>query len=287
MERAPTVADAIRGFTDDLALEGRASTSASYRSQLKPLHRLPPLSVAAIGTPELRALFADRMTEVAPSTLCTFHAVCRAFFRWVKEEGYRHDNPMDGVPKPKQRRPPHRFLDVSQMRRLFAACRTDQERLIVLLLGAVGLRVGELCGLRWRDIDADAGTIRVLGKGSKWRELAPDPPVFAALGRMPRHEGVPAVGFTGRSTAEYHIQKLGKRAGLGHVHPHMLRHSFACNWLELTGDAASLQELLGHADGQMTAHYTRTVRQRSALRKQRQVNLAARLFGESPENPPK
>ena len=44
--------------------------------------------------------------------------------------------------------------------------------------------------------------------------------------------------------------------------------------------AASLQELLGHADGQMTKFYVRSVRQRSALRKQRQVNLAAKLFGE-------
>jgi len=278
MERAPTVADAIRSFAEDLALEGRLGTSESYASHLKPLLRLSARSVTEVTTRDLRRLFGQRRHEIAASTLGTFHAVCRSFFEWCIEHRYRMDNPMDGVPKAKGERGEHRFLDAPQMRRLWAVCRTDQERLIVLLFGSTGLRVAELCGLRWRDIDFDGGTIRILRKGRKWQDLAPDPLVFAVLARMPRRD--PVIGFATRTSAEYHVVKLGKRAGLGHVHPHMLRHSFACNWLEATDDAATLQELLGHEDGQMTKYYVRTVRQRSALRKQRQVNLAARLFGE-------
>jgi integrase/recombinase XerC len=149
-----------------------------------------------------------------------------------------------------------------------------RDQCIVELLYGCGLRVGELVGLDVRPggggwIDASDATAHVLGKGNKRRSV----PVggtalralqaWLALRAQFAREGEPAllVGHRGaRITAgqvRLRLKRRALRAGLPtHVHPHMLRHSFATHLLQSSGDLRAVQELLGHANIATTQVYT-------------------------------
>lgn len=279
---AVPIAEAVAEFTGDLAAQGRSGTAESYRHALKPLLALDAPTVAHVTPAELRALMAERARQVQPSTLVTFHAVLSALFRWCVERGYRASSPMAEVAKPKQRRPPHRYLTAAQLAACWRGCRNDTQRAILLLCGGCGLRSAEALGLRWRDVDLAQGTARVLGKGTKWRTVHLDPLTVAVLAGI-RGDGY-ILPLRSPDALRSRVRTIARRAGIARCTVHELRHSFAVNWLLETGDAASLQELLGHASPVMTAYYTRDVRAEAALRKAAVVDLAARLFGDGAES---
>ncbi len=130
-----------------------------------------------------------------------------------------------------------------------------------------GLRLSELVGLDLDGLDLPAGLVRVRGKGNKARELP--------VGRKAREamqawlplralsnpqDGAVFVGRQGKRLTPRAIQLRVRQAGvreLGqHLHPHMLRHSFASHMLESSQDLRAVQELLGHADIATTQIYT-------------------------------
>lgn len=153
-----------------------------------------------------------------------------------------------------------------------------RDRAMVELLYGSGLRLGELLGLDvapgpqargW--VDADAGEAHVTGKGGKRRTVPVTPAALVALAEWRRARallaqsaGEPAlfVGARGeRLSAQVARRRLAawaSGAGLDvHVHPHMLRHSFASHVLQSSGDLRGVQELLGHASIASTQVYTR------------------------------
>ncbi len=146
---------------------------------------------------------------------------------------------------------------------------------IVELLYSCGLRVGELLGLDLRPgaagwIDADDASVHVLGKGSKRRSLPLGASALAALrawtplrAQIARVDE-PALLVSTRGTrltasqVRTRLKHQALRAGLPtHVHPHMLRHSFASHLLQSSGDLRGVQELLGHANISTTQVYTK------------------------------
>jgi len=152
-----------------------------------------------------------------------------------------------------------------------------RDHCIVELLYGCGLRVGELVGLDaaasaqaagWID-DADASA-HVLGKGSKRRSVPVGAAALRALAawRAARpglaRAGEAALFVSRRGTrltasqVRSRLKALALEAGLPtHVHPHMLRHSFASHLLQSSGDLRAVQELLGHAQIATTQVYTR------------------------------
>ena len=141
-----------------------------------------------------------------------------------------------------------------------------RDRALLELFYSSGLRLSELCGLRWRDLHDDAGLVTVLGKGGKQRSVPVGSHARRALGqwRASTGAGGEAFVFPGRGggpisqrAVQVRIRQLAVRQGLfKHVHPHMLRHSFASHVLESSGDLRGVQELLGHADIATTQIYT-------------------------------
>ncbi|MGQ9725053.1 MAG: tyrosine-type recombinase/integrase, partial [Tepidimonas sp.] len=153
-----------------------------------------------------------------------------------------------------------------------------RDRAMVELLYGSGLRLGELLGLDvhpgpnargW--IDAEAGEAHVLGKGGKRRIVPVGGPALAALADwrqaravLVRRADEPAlfIGARGQrltpQVARRRLAAWATAAGLAvHVHPHMLRHSFASHVLQSSGDLRGVQELLGHASIASTQVYTR------------------------------
>lgn len=281
------VTEALDDFLYDLEAQGRGLTAQSYRSALKPLRALDA-HVAEVTPADLRRLMAQRQSEVARSTLLTFYASLRSFFRWCVEQGILATSPASYVKGPKAEPPAHRYLTAAQLRALYAASRDDGDRLILLLCGGSGLRSAEFLGLRWRDIDLEHGVMRVFGKGRKWRELAVEAPTARILARwreQGRRHGLSGAGadsvapVASRSALLRRVWELCDRAGIPRCTVHMLRHSFAVAFLLESGeDAFTLQTLLGHASPVMTGYYVRAVRQSAAVRKQRAVGLTGRLF---------
>ena len=191
-------------------------------------------------------------------------------------------NPVDGVRAPRAPQPLPKALSVDHAVALVAHRESDDTALaardacIAELLYGCGLRVGELVGLDvvasgsaagW--IDAGDASAHVLGKGRKRRAVPVGAPALAALaewlalrGDIARaDEAALFVSSRGtRLTASQVRSRLKARAiaaGVpAHVHPHMLRHSFASHVLQSSGDLRAVQELLGHANITTTQVYT-------------------------------
>ena len=229
---------------------------------------------AALGVSDIRR-FAARAhrSGLAPRTVQRRLAGARSFFSFLEREGQLAANPARGIRAPRPPRDLPRTLDLDQVTRLLdipeddaAACR---DRAMLELMYSSGLRLGELTDLEVGGIDLRQGLMRVTGKGRKERILPVGGKAVEAVQRWLRRRAELAapeetalfVGARGRriaaSTVQERIACWARRAGLpGHVHPHMLRHSFATHMLESSGDLRAVQELLGHADISTTQVYT-------------------------------
>ncbi len=144
-----------------------------------------------------------------------------------------------------------------------------RDRALLELFYSAGVRLAELAGLDVEAVDLAEGSARVMGKGRKTRIVPIGGPARSALRAWLRDRadwarpGEPALFVSrrgGRLSRRAIQQRLARRAqqlGLPqHLHPHMLRHSFATHLLESSGDLRAVQELLGHADIATTQVYT-------------------------------
>ncbi|HEU4457897.1 MAG TPA: tyrosine recombinase XerC [Methylibium sp.] len=222
----------------------------------------------------------------APRTVAIALSAWRGLYRWMGREKLVAANPADGIRAPKAPKPLPKALAVDQAMALADLRREDaaaeprleaRDRCIVELLYGCGLRVAELCALDARPagdrpcwIDAAAGEAHLVGKGSKARSV----PVGAAalraleawlaLREALARPGEPALFVNRRGTrlsasqVRTRLAERAQQAGLPtHVHPHMLRHSYASHLLQSSGDLRAVQELLGHASISTTQVYTR------------------------------
>ena len=280
MERYPTLRAAIDEFLAELMLADRTPTARTYRQRLAPLAALA-IYVHELDRARCLRLASEMQPHLKPATLRLTVYAWRSFNSWCREKGYSREAFAD-VPKPPKRAPKHVYLSERQLLALYQSCRDEVDRAALLLLSLTGLRNAELCGLEWRDVDLAEGVVRVRGKGSRWRAVAIDARVAGSLTRLPGDRAGRVFDF-GPEALRVRCRNLGRRAGIAGVHPHQLRHSFAVAFLEASGeDTNSLQVLLGHSSPIMTAWYVRSVREAAALRVQRRVDLAERLFGSGP-----
>jgi len=174
------------------------------------------------------------------------------------------------LPLRKVRRKLPEVLDADEMAQLVEVPGDDpdavRDRALLELLYSSGLRVAELCGTRWRDLDVVDGTLRVTGKGNKTRIVPVGTKALDALRALREQDacgdadplvrgrrGAPLTpnGVRARLRKRAQEQGVWKR-----VYPHLLRHSCASHLLESSGDLRAVQELLGHADIGTTQIYT-------------------------------
>ena len=227
---------------------------------------------------------------LSPASIRRLLSAVRAFFDHLSREGIIESNPARGVAAPKAAKRLPRVLDVDAVGRLLDIPATDalakRDRAIAELFYSSGLRLSELAGLNVRDLDLAAGNARVTGKGERQREAPVGRKAATALAEWLRtradliaaepggksadkstmaadtdaQDAVFVSRRGGRLSARSIQSRLAywaKRQGLdAHVHPHLLRHSFASHMLESCGDLRAVQEMLGHADISTTQIYT-------------------------------
>lgn len=268
-------ASLIEEFLSHLAVERRMSTHTldAYRRDLTALQAWADAhgdDLGALRQEHARAFMAsEHKREVSPKTLQRRLSACRSFYRWLLAEGRIGADPTAGVRAPKASRKLPQVLDVDEAVALVElavdAPLGTRDRALLELFYSSGLRLSELCALHWRDLDLADSLVHVTGKGGKQRLVPVGSHACVALTQWKNESGGQAdlPVFPGRKGAitpravQLRLKQLAQRQGLiKHVHPHMLRHSFASHLLESSGDLRGVQELLGHADIATTQIYT-------------------------------
>ncbi|PXW99206.1 integrase/recombinase XerC [Sphaerotilus hippei] len=277
-------------FLEHLRLQRRLAdrTRTMYRDALLRLEAGAAeagIDLTAVQSAHIRRWAARLHARGLGSRSIAIHlAAWRGLYRWLGGEGRVAFNPVDGVRAPKAGRPLPKALPVDQAMALADAHdETTDPRLdlrdhaITELLYGGGLRVAELTGLDLHPspqargwIDLEAGDAHVLGKGSRRRVVPVGRAALEALRTWlePRTALAapeePALFVSQRGTRLTDGQlrrRLARRAQVAglptHVHPHMLRHSYASHLLQSSGDLRAVQELLGHAQISTTQVYTR------------------------------
>jgi integrase/recombinase XerC len=210
---------------------------------------------------------------LAPRSLALTLSAWRGWFRWLARHKGWPSNPVLGIRAPKAARPLPKALSVESAQRLLDAPEEKgiaqiRDAAMFELLYSSGLRVGELVALNLSD-DPAQGEVTVTGKGSKTRTVPVGAKARTALNAWTQVRAELAapgekalfVGARGRRIAAGTVaSRLGawarSRGLTEHVHPHMLRHSFATHVLQSSQDLRAVQELLGHASISTTQVYT-------------------------------
>ncbi len=282
--------DDVRRHLLHLQVERRlaARTLSMYGEAFERLQQFAaaqPVPLRAVQVHHVRRWAAQLHARgLASRSIAIVLSAWRGFYRWLGHEGQVALNPVDGVRAPKAAKPLPKALSVDHAVAL-ADHRSEagnavleaRDHCIVELLYGCGLRVGELVGLDLRPggeaagwIDAADATAHVLGKGSKRRSVPVGRAALDALARWSALRGqIAAAGeaalfVSNRGTrltpsqVRSRLKLRAIQAGLPtHVHPHMLRHSFASHLLQSSSDLRAVQELLGHANITTTQVYTR------------------------------
>lgn len=278
LDPSATLPDAFEAWLLWLATQRRASplTLTAYRAGLHALLRLAEgRPVETLEPQDIRRFVARLHGEGLQGRSIARHlSSWRGLYRWlIRQHGLRA-NPALGVRPPKTPSTLPRVLSPEQANALLdpEAQNLLEVRDIAIfeLFYSSGLRVSEVAGLDINaGLDLEEGMVTVAGKRNRTRSVPVGSRAVAALRQwLAARSGIaragePALFVTrsgGRLTAAGIASRLGHRArllGLGvHVHPHMLRHSFASHLLQSSGDLRAVQELLGHASIRSTQVYT-------------------------------
>lgn len=197
----------------------------------------------------------------------------RAFYRYLLKQGTVKNNPAEGIAAPRTETKLPRVLDVDQTQQLVEIKENDplslRDRAMLELIYSSGLRLAELTGLDVHHIDIGDRLVTVTGKGNKTRTLPIGKHALTAIKAWLQSrktlvaDDETALFVSQRGTrissraVQLRLKEWAIKQGLpSHVHPHMLRHSFASHLLESSGDLRAVQELLGHADISTTQVYT-------------------------------
>lgn len=281
--------DLIAGYSEHLRNErhGSPHTLRNYLSDLDQFVaflRDRELAVAGgqvdfrrVDVHVVRAYLAALSRDRKKSSIGRKLAALRKFFRYLASAGRIEKDPLLLIQSPKQEKPLPPFLTVDDVFQLLGAVQSKtgldvRDRAALEVFYSTGIRVSELVGLNWADVDFQLGIVRVLGKGSKERIVPIGEIAMQALQDYAREQrlrwqftckgGTPVFlnnrgrRITTRSAArivEKHLRQAGIPLKMG---PHGLRHSFATHLLNSGADLRVIQELLGHASLSTTQKYT-------------------------------
>ena len=235
------------------------------------------VDVRKIDIHVLRAYLARLNKDRKKSSIGRKLAALKGFFKYLLTSGRIDHDPLALIQSPKQEKPLPAFLSVDDVFQLLDGIKINKsldvrDRAMLEVFYSTGIRVSELVGLNWCDIDFQLGIVRVIGKGAKER--------IVPIGQLALHSlreygvehrknwNLPSKGenavflnrhgrrLTTRSAArivEKHLQASGLAVRIG---PHGLRHSFATHLLNSGADLRVIQEMLGHASLSTTQRYT-------------------------------
>ena len=267
----------VSAFLAALAHERNASahTLDAYGRDLQTLTQLASdAPLAALQPSDIRR-FAMQLNSRGQSarSIARKLSAWRSFYRWLGANSPLAQNPCQGVRPPKRRRDLPKVLSIEQVGALLDKPADDllelRDKAMFELFYSSGLRLAELASLDCDGMRLAEREVTVTGKREKTRTVPLGAKAHAALeawlgGRSALANDLEPALFVSRRGSritpraiELRLERWAGRQGLGqHVHPHMLRHSFASHLLQSSGDLRAVQEMLGHASISTTQVYT-------------------------------
>jgi integrase len=206
---------------------------------------LGQMLVAKVTADDLRGYRLWLEKRLSRQTVAHVLSDARCFFNWCEDSGLIDKSPIPRrlLPRIKER-PPDRLTD-AEVEALLAV--PEPYRFVVRLGLATGLRWGEMVRTQARDVQ-DGMLVVGETKSGKVRRVPLPPDLLAEIrqrvGRLLPMRN--SSGFT---------RQVRRYSGVERFHPHQLRHTFACRWLERTHDLAALQQVLGHSSIVTTQRY--------------------------------
>ena len=199
----------------------------------------------------------------------------RGFYQYLANEGIVSSNVFTLLSGPKKEKKLPRYFEYNELEALFDACDLStslgqRDRLILEMLYATGVRVGELVSIKVSDINQSSRAILILGKGNKER-IVPYGEYCDEILKMYLKDGYLSLNtknspflflnYHGGQLTErgvrYLLEEIIKRTSIQkNISPHMIRHSFATHLLNQGCDLMTVQKLLGHESIKATQIYT-------------------------------
>jgi len=242
-----------------------------------------PERVAKIRREHVEMFIDDLLARWKPATANNRYRGLQSFFRWCLEQGEIKRNPMENMRPPKVPEQPPDVLREPELKAILRTCERGQsfqdrrDHALLRVLIDTGARRAEVAGLDFdpqddlvNDVDLDRGLLRVLGKGRRERYLPIGHKAVAALDRYLRaRAGHPAAsrttalwvghkGAVGTSGIAQIVRRRGRQAGLGDIHAHQFRHSFAHQWLSSGGAETDLMNITGWQSRTMVQKYAKS-----------------------------
>jgi integrase/recombinase XerD len=204
----------------------------------------------------------------------------RNLFKFLLLDGFLKRDPSSNLETPKSWQSLPKILSAEEVERLLASPDVSssgglRDKAMLEILYATGLRVSELVTLKVSDLNLDLGFLITMGKGSKERTV---PIGKSAISWASKYLAVRPGLLAGGSSSFLFISdkglpitrqsfwklivSYGEKSRIGHISPHLLRHSFATHLLENGADLRSVQMMLGHSDISTTQIYTHVTNER-------------------------
>ena len=272
----------ISGFVTSLTASS-ANTVSAYQRDVRLfadwVERHGIKAPSQVTKAHVRSYIAFLTTsKLARRSIARKKAALARYFGWLSRNGKLKIDPTLGVKTPSDKGRLPKVLTGEQLRALLERHPDEHPRwrhlrddAVVELLYGSGLRVSELCSLDVDSIDQRRGVVRVMGKGSKERQVPVSKPSVEAVREWlsMRREVVDDsdvlalfVNHRRRRITPRDVRRLIDDRAMSPTHPHALRHTFATHLLDNGADLRTVQELLGHSDVATTQRYTHVSKER-------------------------
>jgi integrase/recombinase XerC len=275
MSKAEALHPELSAFETHLATRPRNTREAYLRDLRKLAGAAGDTALTKLTRAQLSRNLAQLHAQgLSGRSLARVLSAWRAFYDFaIERDRTLGDNPCAGLRAPKSAKRLPAALTPDEAVRLVTLGDDERwsvrDRALLELAYSSGLRLSELASLDVGGVDLTQGEVRVMGKGSKERVVPVGSAARKAIARwlaqrasmVDASEDAMFVGAGGRRlsgrTIERRLAAWAIKQGLDrHVHPHMLRHSFASHVLQSSGDLRAVQEMLGHASIASTQVYT-------------------------------
>jgi site-specific recombinase XerD len=300
----PTIDELIPSFNRHLKATNKSpQTIYAYVGSAEMLARFlgergMPAAVGSIRREHIESYVEHVLSTRKPTTASFRYRSLQSFFKWLVDEGEVEHDPMARMSPPIVPEVSVPVVSTEDLKRLLATCDTKtfegrRDEAILRVFIATGARLAEVTNLRIGedpDVDLDSGVIRVLGKGRRQRLLSIDPKTVKSIDRYIRLRaqhpqaklpqlwlGVRGKGPMTPSGVRQMVWRRSEGSGIGRIHPHQLRHSFAHAWLTAGGSETGLMKATGWKTRAMLQRYASSTAEQRALEEARRLGLGDRL----------
>jgi site-specific recombinase XerD len=255
-----------------------------------------PTEARQVTKAHVETYIESQLAEHKPATACARFNALSQLFRWLEEESLILETPMARMRRPRVPVETVHVLELEDLRKLLATAPPKsrdfldvRDRAVMLLFCDTGMRLSELAGLKMDDIDRERDCASVMGKGHKPRVCPYTPATATAIDRYLRmrreqkhaslsHLWITRQGYATGSAIYRVIRNRAELAGLGPVHPHQLRHSWAHDGLANGESEGDMMMLGGWSNRKMLERYGRELAaDRAIAARRRHGGLGDRL----------